>query len=58
MTTRAVSTVRFVEPMLGLAVSKLPEGPEWAYELKFDWYRAQGIKTAEQGSGSGFKECS
>jgi len=31
-------------PMLSLAVSKLPEGPEWAYELKFDGYRALGLK--------------
>ena len=32
--------------MLSLAVSKLPEGPEWAYEVKFDGYRALGFKTA------------
>ena len=30
--------------MLSLAVAKLPEGPEWAYELKFDGYRALGLK--------------
>ena len=27
---------RFVEPMQCLAVAKLPEGPDWAYEIKFD----------------------
>jgi hypothetical protein len=27
--------VGFIEPMLALAVTKLPEGPAWAYELKF-----------------------
>src|SRR5260370_11735439 len=30
--------------MLSLAVAKLTEGPEWTYELKFDGYRALGIK--------------
>jgi ATP-dependent DNA ligase len=32
------------EPMLGLVVAKLPKGPEWMYELKFDGYRAFGLK--------------
>ena len=32
--------------MLSLAVSELPEGQEWAYEVKFNGYRAQGVKTA------------
>jgi DNA ligase D-like protein (predicted ligase) len=35
---------RFVEPMQCLAVAKLPGGPDWEYELKFDGYRAFGIK--------------
>jgi bifunctional non-homologous end joining protein LigD len=35
---------RFVEPMQSLAVAKLPEGPNWEYEIKFDGYRALGIK--------------
>jgi hypothetical protein len=37
--------VGFVEPMLALAVTKLPEGAAWSYELKFDDYRALGLKT-------------
>ena len=37
---------RFVEPMQCLAVAKLPEGPDWEYEIKFDGYRALGIKSA------------
>jgi bifunctional non-homologous end joining protein LigD len=37
--------VGFVAPMLALAVTKLPEGPAWTYELKFDGYRAIGVKT-------------
>jgi ATP-dependent DNA ligase len=31
---------RFVEPMRCLAVAKLPEGPDWECEVKFDGYRA------------------
>jgi ATP-dependent DNA ligase len=38
------SRIGFVEPMLAVAVTKLPEGPAWSYELKFDGYRALGIK--------------
>jgi DNA ligase D-like protein (predicted ligase) len=33
----------FIEPMECLAVSKLPEGPEWLYEIKLDGYRAVAI---------------
>jgi ATP dependent DNA ligase domain len=33
----------FVEPMECLAVPKLPEGPEWVYEIKLDGYRALAI---------------
>src|SRR5580658_5421685 len=36
----------FVEPMQCLAVAKLPEGPDYEYEIKFDGYRALGIKSA------------
>jgi DNA ligase D-like protein (predicted ligase) len=38
------SSASFIEPMLCLAVSKLPEGPEWEYELKLDGYRAIGVR--------------
>jgi ATP-dependent DNA ligase len=34
-----------VEPMHSLAVGKLPEGPAWSYELKFDGHRALGLRT-------------
>jgi ATP-dependent DNA ligase len=37
-------SVNRIEPMLSLAVAKLPEGPEWIYEVKFDGYRAMGLK--------------
>ena len=33
--------------MAALIVDKLPEGPEWLYELKFDGYRALLIKNEE-----------
>ena len=44
--TRARQPARFVEPMQCLAVAKLAEGPNWEYEIKFDGYRALGIKSA------------
>src|SRR6266850_5291665 len=33
------AAVRFIEPMYALAVQKLPNGPDWVYEVKFDGYR-------------------
>jgi bifunctional non-homologous end joining protein LigD len=44
--SRSPQPARFVEPMQCLAVAKLPEGPDWEYEIKFDGYRALGIKSA------------
>jgi ATP-dependent DNA ligase len=41
---RVRQPARFVEAMQCLAVAKLPEGPNWEYEIKFDGYRALGIK--------------
>jgi ATP-dependent DNA ligase len=35
----------FTEPMLLLPARTLPEGPNWAYELKLDGYRALAVKT-------------
>jgi bifunctional non-homologous end joining protein LigD len=35
---------KFVEPMLLLRTNQLPEGKEWAYELKFDGYCALALK--------------
>ena len=29
-------------------VSRLPEGPDWTYEVKFDGYRAVGVKTSRE----------
>src|ERR1700744_105979 len=36
----------FIPPMELLAVTRLPEGPEWTYEVKLDGYRAQAIHGA------------
>jgi bifunctional non-homologous end joining protein LigD len=36
---------RFIEPMLLKRVQSLPEGPNWAYEVKLDGYRALAIKS-------------
>jgi ATP-dependent DNA ligase len=41
--TDSVFTLNFLEPMECLLVSKLPEGPEWTYEIKLDGYRAQAL---------------
>jgi bifunctional non-homologous end joining protein LigD len=39
---------RFIEPMLLLRTEKLPDGPGWLNELKFDGYRALAIKSGGQ----------
>jgi DNA ligase D-like protein (predicted ligase) len=36
----------FIPPMELLAVRRLPEGPDWSYEVKLDGYRAQAIQGA------------
>ena len=41
-------TVGFIEPMLAVAVTKLPEGAAWSYELKFDGYHAISVKATGQ----------
>lgn len=37
------SNLTFIQPMECLSSSRLPEGAEWAYEVKLDGYRAQAI---------------
>lgn len=37
--------IRFIEPMLLLRTERLPEGPNWLYELKLDGYRAIAIRS-------------
>ena len=36
----------FIETMDCLPVSKLPEGPEWSYEIKLDGYRLEAVRSA------------
>jgi bifunctional non-homologous end joining protein LigD len=36
---------RFIEPMLLQATERLPDGPQFSYELKLDGFRAQAIKS-------------
>jgi DNA ligase D-like protein (predicted ligase) len=35
----------FPRPMLSLPATSLPEGPQWQYEIKFDGYRALGLRS-------------
>ena len=35
----------FLESMECLPVTKIPEGPEWTYEIKLDGYRLEAVKT-------------
>ncbi len=37
----------FVEPMAALNTAKLPEGEQWLYEVKWDGYRALGLKDGD-----------
>jgi bifunctional non-homologous end joining protein LigD len=41
-----LASATFKEPMECLAVSKLPDGPEWLFEIKLDGYRAIAAKSA------------
>jgi ATP-dependent DNA ligase len=34
----------FIEAMECLPVTKIPDGPEWIYEIKLDGYRLQAVK--------------
>jgi hypothetical protein len=39
--------LKFIEPMECLAVSTLPGGPQWVYEIKLDGYRALAVRSAD-----------
>jgi DNA ligase D-like protein (predicted ligase) len=39
------SHARFIESMECLPVTKLPQGPEWSYEIKLDGFRLSAVKT-------------
>jgi bifunctional non-homologous end joining protein LigD len=38
------ANIKFVEPMLAKTSDKVPEGPQWQYEIKLDGYRALVVK--------------
>jgi ATP-dependent DNA ligase len=38
------AALSFIPPMELLPVTRLPEGPDWSYEVKLDGYRAQAIR--------------
>jgi bifunctional non-homologous end joining protein LigD len=41
---KAAKKVGFIETMDCLAVPKIPEGPEWTYEIKLDGFRVEAVK--------------
>ena len=47
MVKKAISRrkAEFIDTMDCLAVNKLPEGPEWTYELKLDGYRLEAVRS-------------
>ena len=42
------SGVGFIKTMACLPVPKLPEGPEWTYELKLDGYRLEAVRSEKR----------
>jgi ATP-dependent DNA ligase len=42
--TSPKARVRFIESMECLPVTKLPQGPEWSYEVKLYGYRLEAVK--------------
>src|ERR1700727_205933 len=38
----------FIDTMDCLPVSRLPEGPEWTYEIKLDGYRLEAVRTGRR----------
>lgn len=43
--TRSTPEPAFIEPMKAKPAARLPSGPEWLYELKFDGYRFLATKS-------------
>ena len=44
LTTLPKRNATFIQPMDCAPVTKLADGPEWIYEIKFDGYRAIAVK--------------
>jgi bifunctional non-homologous end joining protein LigD len=47
---------RFINPMKATAVTEVPEGDEWIYEVKWDGYRALGLKHGQNARLLSLKE--
>jgi len=41
-------TAAFIEPMECLPVPRVPEGPEWTYEIKLDGYRLEAVHSGRK----------
>jgi ATP-dependent DNA ligase len=48
--SKASARIAFVESMECLAVTTLPEGKEWSYEIKLDGYRLEAVKKKDRTS--------
>jgi ATP-dependent DNA ligase len=44
----SATKLKFIESMECLPVAKLPEGPQWSYEVKLDGYRLEALKEAKE----------
>jgi DNA ligase D-like protein (predicted ligase) len=44
----SATKLKFIESMECLPVAKLPEGPEWTYEIKLDGYRLEILKEPKE----------
>jgi ATP-dependent DNA ligase len=38
----------FLEPMECLPARKLPDGPNWTYEIELDGYRIEAVRRADR----------
>src|ERR1700747_1580601 len=45
LTSLPRKSAEFIESMECLAVSKMPDGAQWLYEIKLDGYRAEAVKS-------------
>src|SRR5580658_7224388 len=45
---RARTAAIFIDCMECLPVTKLPDGPEWTYEIKLDGFRLEAVKNSRE----------
>jgi ATP-dependent DNA ligase len=46
MPKKSAQTARFLECMECLPVPRVPEGPQWSFEIKLDGYRLEAVKSS------------